>query len=245
MINKEDQFEESKCEICGKAQTLDHTHKFDGPRERKKYAHITATRPVDPNVPTHDPIAYARERMLEKYDDPEAARETLRQTAETRATSQKVGLNKRTGSAELTSGLLELKGGVFNGAMNTSASAHVLDWGVTLKSHPAYAMFHKVHVVLKNHVQVPAESVIGSGEPNSCIIPKSVGRFHIDAIEPGNQDGVTGIRINGIFYPDEQIHSVDYVKDARAPKKMTAYGAEEMSLDEQREWYEKQQKNEK
>jgi len=100
-----------------------------------------------------------------------------------------------------------------------------------------------VHVTLKDHSQVPTGTelgpIIGQGEQSSRIIPKALGRFHIGAVEPGNQDGVSGIHVNGTFYPDEQVHSVDYVKDAGAPKKMTANGAEDMSLDEQREWYDK------
>lgn len=268
MINSEDQFEESKCELCGKVQTPDHTHEFDSPAQRKKYAHITAKRPVNPNVPTSNPLDYARERMLEQMADPAAAREDLREIAQTRATSQKVPvINPTTGrqgkdrfgrpEVTLSRGLRISAGGVFNGSMSKSASEHVAGLGSTLKSHPAYAAFHKVRVTLKDHSQVPTGTeigpVIGQGEQSSRIIPRVLGRFHIGAVEPGNQNGVSGIHVNGMFYPDDKVHSVDYLQDAGAPKK-TIYekdaegtprmvGQEDMSLAEQREWYDKSEQS--
>lgn len=257
MINNEDQFEESKCELCGKVKSPDHTHEFDSPAQQKKYARITATRPVNPNVPTANPLDYARERMVEQTADPAEATRALGRVAQTEATSQKVPvIDPRTGrqargrfgpAVELASGLRELKGGTFNGGMSTSASAHVSGLGASLKSHPAYAAFHKVHVTLKDHSQVPTGTelgpIIGQGEQSSRIIPRALGRFHISAVEPGSQDGVSGIHVNGAFYPDEQVHSVDYVKDAGAPKKTTADGQDDMSLDEQRDWYDKSEQS--
>ncbi|CAB4153337.1 hypothetical protein UFOVP621_113 [uncultured Caudovirales phage] len=243
MINNEDQFEESKCELCGKVKSPDHTHEFDSPAQQKKYARITATRPVNPDVPTANPLDYARERMVEQTADPAEATRALGRVAQTEATSQKTGYDPRTGGSTLASGLRELRGGTFNGGMSTSASAHVSGLGASLKSHPAYAAFHKVHVTLKDHGQVATASVIGGGEQNSRIIPRALGRFHIGAVEPGSQDGVSGIRVNGAFYPDDRVHSVDYVKDAGAPKKTTANGQEDMSLDEQREWYDKSEQS--
>jgi hypothetical protein len=243
MINSEDQFEESKCELCGKVKSPDHTHEFDSPAQQKRYARVTATRPVNPEVSTANPVDYARERMLEQTADPAEAARTLGRIAQTESTSQKTGYDPRTGRSTLASGLRELRGGTFNGGMSTSASAHVAGLGSSLKSHPAYAAFHKVHVTLKDHSQVPTASVIGGGEQSSRIIPRALGRFHIGAVEPGSQDGVSGIHVNGTFYPDDKVHSVDYVKDAGAPKKTTANGQEDMSLDEQREWYDKSEQS--